>query len=391
MRITGYYLLLFFAGFTAYGQHYEISLKNKWWKPSQFPEGINKVAAYEFAINKGKIKKDSTLLWSSEYNAAKNRVSGRDRDLNMVSHSYSTTENSTVTYDYFSFEYFFNIKGWLVSDSKLHDREKDYDGPYPFQQNKTKYAYDSLGNVIKEIHYSSQLNYELDEKTGDTLDLNIMTTPSIQLYEYEGGNVVSKYSQTDSTFSKVVIYNLEASSSSTAALYYKPKRKNWSKSYDKDGKLLLTTSYTTDDQFHSKKYYSYDVKMRLESEIDSTGWYQTTIPPYPESKTIYKYTDSEKTVSKEIFKNPFNAGSYSVTTYNNQDLIISECISYGGQKQICDYYEYTYENDKVITMISITEAGKAYYDFEYNESGLLTQELVSVEGKTTYLIKYYYN
>ena len=89
------------------------------------------------------------------------------------------------------------------------------------------------------------------------------------------------YHTVDSTkYLKTEDYNPEKDSNAVRCSYCHSRYLNVEWKYNSDKKLKEWISYTSENLIHTKRNYFYDDQQRLIRQIDSAGWYFTTIKPY---------------------------------------------------------------------------------------------------------------
>lgn len=378
------FLLIICTSISMTAQKHKISPHVAYWQPSDFPKGISKVETYEFKIKNGKIKKDSLLIGSA--NLDKGQVTGILYNLMCMSHAGCER-------DFQEYKRIYSPSGQLLL-SKHEKRNKSVEKgkhflDYDYHISETKYKYDELGNKIEELYFYTDLKFALDRKTKDTIDIYLTTQPTTYSYVYDESKLLSHYTQKDSVITRRVFLDIDTTSVS-ASYHYQPRYKNIDNLYDESGQLSCLISYTREGKFHTKRYYYYDDKLRIVKQIDSTGWYMHSIKPYAESQVLYDYIHSGLIKTVERFKNHFDNGSKTIIKYNLKDQIISECRQYENGEH-CDYYDYTFNGDKVVEMIHTDSKGRKIYSyFKYDRQGLLIEEKDIVNNKISSIVRYYY-
>jgi len=373
MRITGYYLLLFFAGFTAYGQHYIFTLDNKQWEPGDFPDGIHKVSAYEYKISKrGKVKRDSTQLYWQQYDANTRKITGRH-----YSTMYTITSNDDVFSErsYYTFEKIYSPTGKIVKRIEI-DEEGDDEHYVPDHQRHDDYYYDRDDNLVKEISANRFIYLEMKNEK-DTLFYIDRGQPTIIDYSYNFGKLTEVYKTKDSLIHILRDIKTEIKKECNGC---EPRHIERAYEYNSQGQKKAFINYNRNGLVSATFSYEYDAQGRPIKENN-----------YSDVVT-YEYTDngSVKTVTN---KNSSDYGpAKEIVVYNTDGYVTSKCYSYKDGTEECDYYEYTYEDDKVTLMVLTNCNGEKIQSFyRYNRYGLLIEEMYMFESKTTYLVRYYYN
>jgi antitoxin component YwqK of YwqJK toxin-antitoxin module len=151
-------------------------------------------------------------------------------------------------------------------------------------------------------------------------------------------------------------------------------------------------SYTSENLIHTKRNYFYDDQQRLIKQIDSAGWYFTTIKPYWESTTTIQYSDTGRIVTKiNNTKERFVSSTPKIVShFNTRDKLIKQC-TLSDTSESCTQYIYTYDKNKITKEEIIFDNGTiSSTEFYYNNSGLLREERTLRNGNLTTLIRYYY-
>lgn len=344
---------------------------------------VKKVVAYSYQIKKnGKFSNDSILIYRQELDRDSNKVFGENCNSVWQSHrlSYLT---------WYSFQTNYNDKGQVVkhiTSPTAVGQEKDYgSAPYDIYRDITTYKYDNSGNEIYEQYQRIDDHFSIF--TQDTFHRCSIEAKIYETNYNERGLKISRYYTVDSTrYLPTRSYRMD--SNSIWCNYCHPKRLNDDYTYNENGKVKTWIWYTQEGKVHSKKYYYYDSIGRLIKQVDSTGWYFTTILPYLEFTTTYEYSDSGKIVTK--VDHEISSPNLTVVKFNKKDQIISEC-SVGNSSNECTNYFYTYKKEKLIS-VTYTNSNKEKLEtyFEYNPQGLLYEMKVIFENKVTQLSRYYY-
>jgi hypothetical protein len=350
---------------------------------------IRKVEAYSYKIrNSRKVLKDSLLIYRQEFDKDSNKIFGIN--CNRVYQSHGPTFLTC-----YSFQAFYNSKGLVIKqiDSPMSiEKKKEYGSlNYNIYQNISTYKYDSVGNQTYECNQHFDEYISISKYTKDTFQLHSVQAKIYETYYNDKGQRVNRYYTSDSTrYLPTKSYKVD--STSVRCSYCHSRGLNDDYVYDESGNVKIWTWYTTENKIHSKKYYYYDSSERLIKQIDSTGWYFTTLLPYWESTTFYEYSNTGKVVTK-IKNTEAQFGSSTkkiVTQYDIKGMIKSECYI-DDSTQSCTKYLYTYDKDKLTSQISISSNNdKLETYFIYNLRGLLIEEKIIYKDKITQLTRYYY-
>ena len=351
---------------------------------------VKKVESYSYEIKKnGKISKDSLLLYRQELDRDSNKVFGKNCSRVFQSHgpSYLT---------WHSFQTYYDKKGHII---------KNIDNPSGIEKIKSKFGtlewdiyqnistckYDSAGNLTYENNQHFDNSYSVYRNSKDTFHLCSVQAKIYEIYYNEKGQKISRYFTRDST-RYLPTNSYKTDTSSVTCMYCDPKYLNDDYTYYENAKVKTWIWYTREGKIHSKKYYYYDNSGNIIKQVDSTGWYFTTILPYWESTTTYEYSDSGKVITK-IYNTEARFGSSTkrtVTIFNSKDHITNEC-SVTDSSEICTNYFYTYDKEKLISVISIdNDKDKLETYFRYTFHGLLYEKKVVYQDKITQLTRYYY-
>ncbi len=354
---------------------------------------LTEIAAYSYYVNKkGKLKNDSLLLYRQQFDLAKNKLFGLN-----VSTVYQSHGPSFLTWD--EYETYFNNNGQVVKDiSRPKDIEKKVEDGftgYKIMTNEIEYEYDNLNREIKQICKRIDQSYSISNGTKDTLlYLHSIYSPRIDEYIYNSDNQKIKWYHTvDSTrYLKTKSYNPDKDPNAVRCAYCDSKYLHAEWKYDSDKKLIESVSYTTENRIHTKRNYFYDTQQRLVRQIDSTGWYITTIKPYCELITTFDYSDTGKIVTKISNTGERSASSIPkiVSYYDTEDRLIKRC--YNDEKtEDCTTHSFFYDNKKLIKEETTLSNGDVLLtEYDYNQRGLLKEERIRRNQKLTRLIRYYY-
>ncbi len=353
---------------------------------------INKVSAYSYAINKkGKVKKDSLLLYSQQFNITKNKLFGLNSNRVYQSHGPSFLT-------WYEFETYYNHNGQVIKEiSKPKNIEKkvEYGSTnYNIITDETNYEYDNQQREVKRTYKRIDHYYSISKYTKDTFHLHTIDRPKIDEYFYNSDNQKIKwYHMVDSTKNlRTESYNPEKDSNAVGCSYCHSKYLNVEWKYNSDKTLTEWISYTSENLIHTKRNYFYDNQKRLISQIDSAGWYFTTIKPYWESTTTFQYSDTGKIVAKvNNTKERFASFTPKTISYfDNNDRLIRQCI-FSDTTESCTQYFFIYDKNKIIKEEIIFDNGTiSSTEFYYNIKRLLREERTFRNRNLTTLIRYYY-
>lgn len=351
-----------------------------------------KVSAYSYSINKkGKVKKDSLLLFNQQFDMNKNKIFGVNS-----SRVYQSHGPSFLTW--YEFESYYNDNGQILKEiSKPMNIEKkvEYGSTnYNIVTDKTDYEYDEMQREIKRTYKRIDHYYSISKYTKDTFHLHTIDRPKIDEYLYNSDNQKIKWFHTvDSTkYLRTESYNPDKDSNAVRCSYCHSRYLNVEWKYNTDKNLVEWISYTSENLIHTKRNYFYDDQQRLIKQIDSTGWYFTTIKPYWESTTTLQYLDTGKIVTKiNNTKERFVSSTPKiVSVYDSDDKLIKQC-TYSDSTESCTQYSFVYDKKKIVREEIVFDNGTiSLTEFIYNDKGLLREERTLRNGKLTTLIRYYY-
>ncbi len=371
-----------------YGQSSMYSYKEVYWYPSNFKKhGVTKTKEYSYELKRNGKVKDSTLMCTQEYDSLRNRVFGMEYYQIFGSHTPSKTE-------FYNYERIYNQDEKLTKETheSISPKNKKSYGSIDSEYNNREILseYNKKGDIIKEISNEISISYSVDKKTKDTLSYHKYIKPKIMELIYKEDKLILQYNTVDSTkhISKHNFFNTKETIEDTTYCYYcHPRHKSQEKHYSKNGLLKQYISYTYDNEIHTKIYFYYDEKQRITKEVDSTGWFHTTIKPYLESITTYEYNESGKTVTKVRIANEFSSSTSTIEKYDLKNRVIESCYISEDYKSCISYI---YENDKLKTVINSDKESEYFIHFLYNEQGLLIEEKKIHNNKTKSLTRYYY-
>lgn len=364
------------------------------WTYSDFlKSGIKEIRGYSYKIKKnGKVKKrDSTMLFQKLVDLDSNKVFGINCNLNYQSHG-------PAFYSWYNFNEYYNDQNQLikyVSWPKKITKEREYGSTtYNVATNITTFEYNQKGDLYKKVYKQEKHYYSISKYTKDTFHLHSINRPKIDEYIYNSKKQKIKWYHTvDSTkYLPTKSYNPESDSNAVRCSYCHSKYLNVEWKYDENDNLIEWVSYTNKGIKHTKRNYLYDNQNRLIKQVDSTGWYFSTIKPYWESTTTYQYTDSIKTETK-VNNTEARFGSSTskiITTYDKNNRVISSCSYFDSQKS-CNENSYQIIN-RYLTQIRtrMSDNHERIEKYIFNDDGLLIEEHHFSENKLIRLIKYYY-
>ena len=353
---------------------------------------LTTISAYSYSINKkGKLKKDSLLLYSQQFDISKSKLFGLNSSTVYQSHGPSFLT-------WYEFETYYDNKGQVikeVSKPKNIEKKVEYGSTnYNVVTDETKYEYDNLQRETKRTYMRIDHYYSISKYTKDTVHLHILDSPEIDEYFYNSDNQkIQWYHTVDSTkYLRTEDYNPEKDSNAVRCSYCHSRYLNVEWKYNSDKKLKEWISYTSENLIHTKRNYFYDDQQRLIRQIDSAGWYFTTIKPYWESKTTFQYSDTGKIVTKiNNTKERFASSTLKTTSYfDNDDRLIKQCV-FSDTTESCTKYSFIYDkNKKVKEEIFFDNGTISSTEFYYNDKRLLREERRFRNGNLTSLIRYYY-
>lgn len=339
---------------------------------------FSKIFAYAYIANqKGKIKKDSFLLYRREFDKINNRIFGIDYSVLIQSHGSASLMWNT-------FEQFYNQNGQIIKEN-TQPMEIECTKKYGVIEcntyiNETEYEYDRFQKRIKEINKQITHDYSIFEGRKDTFHFHAIENPKISEYFYNTHNQKTlQYATNDSTkYLKTGKYDKDTTLCSYCHARY--LQQEWK--YNIQKQLYEWVSYTSENKLHSKSNYFYDVQGRFIKQIDSTGWYYEK--PQQESMMTLQYTDTCKMITKS--KSHFE----EKTIYDKNDKILKQCHHYHG-KYDCVEYLYIYKNVQLTHLKKIQNGVlNAEIQYFYNDKGVLQTEKRIQKGILANIVRYYY-
>jgi len=355
-------------------------------------KNLTKVSAYSYTINKkGKVKKDSLLLYKQQFDINQNKLFGLNS-----SRVYQSHGPSFLTW--YEFETYFNLNGQVIkeiSNPKNIEKKVEYGSTnYNIIADETDYEYDEMQREVKRTYKRIDHYYSISKYTKDTFHLHTIDRPKIDEYLYNSDNQKIKWFHTvDSTkYLRTESYNPNKDSNAVRCSYCHSRYLNVEWKYNTDKKLVEWISYTRENLIHTKRNYFYDVQQRLIKQIDSAGWYFTTIKPYWESTTTFQYSDTGRIVTKiNNTKERFVSSTPKIVSYfDTRDKLIKRC-TFSDTSESCTQNNFVYDNKRIIKEETIFDNRTiSSTEFHYNNLGLLREERTFRNGNLTTLIRYYY-
>lgn len=353
---------------------------------------LTTISAFSYSINKkGKLKKDSLLLYRKQFDISQNKLFGLNS-----SKVYQSHGPSFLTW--YEFETYYNNNGQVIKEiSKPKNIEKkiEYGSTnYNIITDETDYEYDEMQREVKRTYKRIDHYYSISKFTKDTFHLHTIVRPKIDEYLYNSDNQKTKWFHTvDSTkYLRTESYNPDKDSNAVRCSYCHSKYLNVEWKYNTDKKLVEWISYTRENLIHTKRNYFYDDQQRLIKQIDSAGWYFTTIKPYWESTTTFQYSDTGRIVTKiNNTKERFVRSTPKIVSYfDTRDKLIKQCTFFDTSES-CTQNNFVYDNKRIIKEETIFENGTiSSTEFHYNNLELLREERTIRNGNLTTLIRYYY-
>ena len=350
-----------------------------WENPKNFEKyNIKKVAVYSKEIKKnGKIKRDSLLLYSTEYNKNKALIK-------RINHKLINVNDDSRNH-----HKFISVENKYISDSLIFKREQQTKpiinkDKIEFISSLELFKYDVLNRLILEKKYSEKNEYELSKT--DTIEYFISTSyPEIMEYEYDYKNRKTKQFQATDSAEYYSKFNMKSEFKvSKSCTYCVEKYLSQEWKYD-ENKLLEWITYTNKKVKHTKINYLYDENQNLVKEIDSTGWYLGK-PSLSSIKEI-RYDDKIKI---EIQTN-FNDGSYfkkeTKKFDNNQlvyELLEAEYPEYNVETN------YTYSENSIKKTTNRFKNGITVEEYFFDKKGLLIEQKTYLNTILIEYKKYYY-
>ena len=340
---------------------------------------LTKVSAYSYSINKkGKLQKDSLLLYRQQFDITQNKLYG----LNSMSELHRP---SFLTW--YEFETYYNANGQVMKEvRKPKDIKTEYGSTeYNVVTFETEYEYDDQQREIKKTNKVIEHSYFTSKYTKDTFHLHIIKNPKIDEYVYNSDNQkIKRFHTVDSTrYLRTKSSNPDKDSNTVSCSYCHSRYLNVEWKYNADGKLTEWISYTMENLIHTKQYYFYDEQQRLIKQIDSTGWYLSTTEPYWKSTTTIQYSDTGRIVTK------IDNTEKTVSYFDTNDKLVKECTFYNTGKNPCT--QFVYDKNKLIREQTFFGNGSdGTTECYYNTKELLSEERTYRNGKLTAVIRYYY-
>ena len=388
------FLLLLFLIITGagYGQYnlYDYSTPHE---PDSFPPGINSIETYRYTIKNGKVKRDSILLLSQEYDRELNEIAGVKYQPTIVMH---TGEESPYTV---KFKHKYRADNKIVSSIEepaeirpFRNRKIRADRYYYIITYEEKYTYDDNSNCVKVDQYYRSYDYSTSIKTGDTTSFYFSTRLSTDDFVFDYDNqIIEKFLTVDSTRT---IFNLDSKTSRLATkdkhcISCQPRQRNLLIGYNQDGKKSTRTIFNDRSIIDTKTKYSYDKDNRLIEEADSIGYMFQS--PILERETVYEYNYDKVKRKTTRYLNHSGKEKQQILVYDLMGNTISTCTITENEKD-CRSYEYFYNNINNIERIIYTDTGGQKFITlkKFNERGLVVEEKHMTQDKTVALVRHYY-
>ena len=373
-------ILILIHSLFSFGQNENLNqIYVDWENPKNFEKyNVKKVTVYSKEIKKnGKIKKDSLLLYSTEYNKSKAVIK-------RINHKLMNENDDSRNH-----HKFISVENKYISDSLIFKREQQTKpninkNKIEFISSFELFKYDVLNRLILEKKYSEKNEYEL-YKT-DTIEYFKSTSyPEIMDYEYDYKNRKTKqFQSTDSAeyYSKFDIKSEFKVSKSCSYCEEKHLSQEWK--YD-ENKLLEWTTYTNKKVKHTKINYLYDENQNLVKQIDSTGWYLSK-PSLSSIKEI-RYNDNIKIEIQTKFNDDLYFRKETRKFENNQ--LVYELLE-------AEYPEYNVETTYIYSGNSIKKTtnrfknGITIEEYFFDKKGLLIEQKIYLNAILIEYNKYYY-
>ncbi|MEI9958971.1 MAG: hypothetical protein WDM90_22255 [Ferruginibacter sp.] len=336
----------------------------------------------------GKIANDSILLCRREINKDSNKVFGINYNSVMYIHGPSLLSWS-------KFERYYNDSGQIIKEFEepINVKKKVKYGSleYEINRDETFYEYNNKNKIAKKIYSPIHNFYSISKYTKDTFHLRSINAKIDEYFYNDQDLEISRYHTDDS--SRYLPTNYYKPSKAATCSYCHSRYLNQDETYYENGKLKVWTWYTSEGKIHSKKYFYYDGNSNLIKQVDSTGWYFETIPPYWESTTLYEYSDTGKVAIKTNNTETRFGSSIkkSITLYSSNGQVKSEC-SINDSTETCWKYFYKYEKNNLISIVSIdNDQNKLETYFLYDLKGFLIERKIIYKGRVTELTRFFYN
>ena len=350
---------------------------------------FKKLKVYNFKISKrGKAKKDSLLIKEIQFDARQNILRGMDFNLGIQSHS-------GVNFTWYKYENHYDQDGKIVKEiSKFFERFKKKrikkNNYKSTGYNEINHVYNKKGVLITKIDKSiSEDRFEGIKKVFQSFNIK----SRIYEYEYELVNrflIEKEYITKDST-KYYDSKNFNSNPNSVKCNYCREKYLSSIKEYDENMNLISWTTFTKDQDMHTKHIYEYNSDNKILRQIDSTGWYLGSIKPYLESYSEYLYKDSITEIRKTYPISWNNSTpNFETKILDRNDVLIKECSS-GNSLEKCTEYTYYTEKGKITNQVSELQSGViSSRKIKYNSKGDISEESRFVDNKLVSRIKYYY-
>ncbi|MCL2132178.1 MAG: hypothetical protein FWH36_07000 [Lentimicrobiaceae bacterium] len=355
-----------------------------WTREDFINNEIRTISAYSYEVDKkGKIKKDSLLLYKKQFDVSENKVFG------IRSSNFSDFDRFLVLDN---FETYYNANGQIVkyiSGPYIEKKVNKFYINYEIKTYETDYQYDSLNREVKNIYKIIVNYYSILKRTKDTMSRLQTVSPKIEEYVYNSNNQKIEWHHTDDSTLYLNKYHNSAS-----CLYCYPKYLHMKWEYDSLSNLTEQISFTQNGLIGYKLNFFYDDQKRLIKQIDSAGIGEDK--RYWKRTTTYKHTDTDTgKIIAETYQNEKephivpNATHY----YDKEGREIKSHYHYTHYGVDYNYYcKYFYDNGKLVKAEK-SNSDQEYIDvttYSYNEKGLLKEEQIASDDKIVRIIRYYY-
>jgi hypothetical protein len=354
----------------------------KWSYQDFIQNNVIKLEAYSYKVRKnGKVTKKSSLLYKKELDKEQHKIFGIEYSTLIVTH-----DPHSPYLEWYPFETFYNSKGQILKYIMYPEIEKKAKSNVLFNGSKNEiiYEYDKQDSLVKEVSSNINNYYSISEYTKDTVHNHSIQSKIDELSYNKNGNWDKHYVTKDS----LRHFKTKYEAAYTECNYCYSRYLIQERKFNASGNLVEDISYTREGELHTKIYYYYDSLQRIVKKIDSTGWYYT-IKPFLETITTYEYLDNEDIII--VVTNPENLNSKKEVQYYKYDkngYIKSYCYNFG--KEICKHYTYTFNNNKMVSVIINEENRKTEIYFTYNSRGLLEEKKTVQNDKIIELIRLYF-
>jgi len=330
--------------------------------------GVTSIEAYTFVTDgEGNLKKDSVRLFKKTFVKDSLLVTGSQCDVAFTSNGeFYPVRDSGKKY--------FDETGLLIKTVRHHRDSLEYGKRFMSLTVRwfiTEYTYDDKRLPVSEKTVALTTSYWIGRNKDTSANKSVSTTIYRNEYD-EMGQRTRSWDITDSTRIRPSV------------------KLDQKRLYDERGNTTLWITYTAKGGLHTKRYYEYDAQNRPTLQVDSTGWFYTTLQPYREKKVTYQYPDTFTTITTTIRQGPWvNDTGITTLTKNTGGKALKYCSIYGNDSIPSCIYN-TFENGRLTSQIHIGKYGTDAHTFTYYPNGLLFEEKVTDDGKLTGLVRYIY-